>query len=602
MPKKKPVTPRVAKSRIEFNPNVYEPNIDQRADNSFWNARTVPEMIECIAQDPNIEIDARVMALNRERKPVMVEMNRATFLEAVRSEPKGVKLREFDSFNDTGGGYGQLGGYNQANSGLIGDDYVPLLGGPFNKQQYIHDYLQGHSQAFFAFHHDPIARMIITTTRDFVLGRSFRIDCKGPDAAIAEPYWRGVEKVNNLPTLVDQVAIELGLYGEVMSWELPDGQTKIEYQVPPNEKSPQGFFPRFRLIDPSVIWDIITYPEDITRVLAYQWVAPTQYQIYTNDKTSGTRVPSLKFIYQQIPASQVDHFKVNVVSNEKRGRGDLYPILGYLKRLRDIVSYSLISEQKKAAWSIDTEIDGNQDDINAYADGQASLGTIPPAGSEFIHSSKVKRTYLGNEGNSSQISQSWEWCANMIAASTIPISYWGTSSTHGGASRASSMVATEPVAKRFEMRRKEVENFIKRIYERSMAKFGIDSYCEVTFPEIVVQDRSAKLADMEMAQANHWLSQKRVAEMASKEFDISEYDYDQEMANIKAEGDLDLTVLNPLTGGGSAGSAPASGQLKTGMDAMSKGQTSGLGSGDQRTAVAPASGQDKHSLRMNRGG
>src|SRR5260221_312108 len=82
---------------------------------------------------------------------------------------------------------------------------------------------------------------------------------------------------------------------------LQNNATKIGYQLRPGQEVPTGIIPRMRLIDPSVIWDIITYPEDITRVLAYVWVAPTQYQIYT-----APGISTLKFIYQQIPSDQVD--------------------------------------------------------------------------------------------------------------------------------------------------------------------------------------------------------------------------------------------------------------------------------------------------------
>lgn len=541
--------------------NKYEPNIDLReTTDDFWKVKTVPEMMELLEKRADIDIDARVMGMNKGQPIFGVKMDKKSFLEAAGSTATpNINLREMqyaaptlkfkENFNDSDNASAGFG-YGISNAGLVGSDFVPLLGGPFNHQQYIHDYLQATSQSFFAYHHDPIARLIVNLICDFSLGRSFRLDAVADDHVteqIAQALWDATDKVNDFENMMNQVAKEISIYGEEMVWELPDSWSKIEYKIKTGQDSPAAFLPRFRLIDPTVIWDIITYPEDITRVLAYQWVAPTQYQIYTKDNKTGTTVPSLKFIYQQIPASQVDHWKINCVSDEKRGRGDMYPVLGYLKRLRDSVNYKVISEQKNSAWSIDTSIDGSQEDIQAYYQSQQQIGTFPPAGSEFIHSMKVKREYLGNNKTGGGGTETWEWCANMIAAGTgIPISYWGVSSGHG-MSRASSMVATEPVVKKFEMRRRVFERILKRVFERTMNRFGIKAECEITFPEIVVQDRSAKLADLQLAQTNEWFSRERAATLASKEFDINKYDFDTEQDDIKNEQSLPQPMGSPLT-------------------------------------------------------
>lgn len=553
--KLKTVQPRVRKNKlIEKQLDSYEPSLPENRGDEFWDVNSIPAMCELLARRKDVELDARVMAISEAGAlSYGHRISKEKFLEHAGDRSPRInfsKLRE-SGFNDSLNSSIQAG-YGSSNDGLVGSDYVPLLGGPFYHQQYINGFLQATSQSFFAYHHDPIGRMIINTMVEFALGRSFRVDAKCSDEKmqkVAQALWDATAKVNDIEMMMSQAAKEIGIYGENMVWELPDSWSKIEYKLKFGQESPQAFLPRFRLIDPTVIWDIITYPEDITRVLAYQWVAPTQYQIYTHDKTSGQSVPSLKFIYQQIPASQVDHYKVNVVSDEKRGRGDLYPVLGYMKRLRDLVNYRVISAQKNAAWSIDTTIDGSQDDIDAYYADQQSLGTFAPGGSEFIHSSKIKREYLGNSGGGGSADASWEQCANMIAAATLPISYWGISTSHG-MSRASSMVATEPVVKKLEMRRRVYERMLMRMFERTMNRFGIEAECEVTFPEMVVQDRSAKIADLLLVNQSDIFSRRRVSEMISKEFDVSKFDFDQEQQEIREEASLPQPMQNPLSSPG----------------------------------------------------
>jgi hypothetical protein len=66
-----------------------------------------------------------------------------------------------------------------------------------------------------------------------------------------------------------------------------------------------------------------------------------------------------------------------------------------------------------------------------------------------------------------------------------------------------------------------------------LSHFGITDEVEVTFPEIISQDRSSKLRDISVAEINGWISKKRAAQMAAEEFAIDNYDYDKELDEIK---------------------------------------------------------------------
>lgn len=504
--------------------------------------RTTVDLIKRLRESGD-EIDATVLAISKDGKNYnRVKMNKATFTEKWKAGDKRAwSFREFGSFdNDT----------EDSNSGCgkIGDDYVPLLGGPFYKQLYQYDYLRMHSLAFHAYHHDPIAHRLVHLLRDMVLGRGFRVDCKNTKGLL---LWRAFEEANDLETLVDQMVIELSVCGELLLWELPYPQSRIVYKLGPDQKVPEAVLPRFRLIDPSVIWEIVTYPEDITRVLYYQWVAQTQYQIYTGSD-QGNAVPGSKWIFQQIPASEVTHFKVNSFSNEKRGRSDLFPILGYLKRLRDSVNYSIVSLQKNSAWSIDTTIEGNQPDLDAYIAAQQSLGEYPPAGSEFVHTKKIERKYLGNDSKSggSGHGSPFDWCLDMICIGFgVPVSYMGGASASAH-TRASAAIGTEPVTKMLQKRQQIVENILKKMAAKLFQRFDLTASIEVTFPEIIVQDRSVKLRDTFLAANEDAISHRRASEIAAKELGITEYDYHTEQKEIMAQpGGLAPLTAQPIVPG-----------------------------------------------------
>lgn len=532
------------KNGLIFDPKKYEYREDWVPAKSALDVHSTSEMIEFLRKNPHSQIDARVCGISASGDRGMRKMTRKDFLEAAaRRDSK--RLREaVDSFAIDSGFDSQIVGSS---------DFTPLMGGPFNKQLYYRDYLRMIATCFYAYHHDPAARAVVSILCDFTMGRGFQLHAERPEAQI---LWDAFAEVNNFAGQMDHCAMETSIYGENMWWWLPNNQARISYQPRQGEVVPKGIIPRIRLIDPSNIAEIITVPEDmIEGILYYVWMAPTQYQMYTRDNQ-----PSAKFIYNQIPAEQIIHEKINSVSNEKRGRSDYFPALGYMKRLRDGVNYSLVAQQKASAWCIDTTIQGDDQDISDYITQQTALGTIPTAGSEFVHTASITRAYLSN-GATSKGGESpvFNWCLNMIAmASGIPVSYLGIHLA-GGSSRASALVATEPVVKRFERRQLTYERTIRKIFNELMRKFDIQSGCDIKFPELLTQDRSSLIRDLTLAQNNDWLSHSRCMEIAAGEFDVKDFNPETEMEQIKADqaarGGLegnpdDPAATNPLTAAG----------------------------------------------------
>lgn len=486
------------------------------------------------------DIDARVLAVKPETGEVGVrKLDRESFLREAKEAGKGSsRLKEADAFATDGD--------LSPSVGNVGEDFIPLLGGPFYRQLYQADYMRSVNAAYWAWNHDPFAHQALNIKRDFTLGRGFRVDS---DNAAALALWRAFEKANKLQEQMWQFALEVSLYGESMFWKLPNNNTQVVQSPYAGQVIKKGLIPRVKIIDPSVMWDIITDPENLDPIY-YVWLAPTNYQVFSGLE-KGKSIPSSKFIFQQIPANQINHYKVNVVSNEKRGRSDLFPALGYLKRLRDSINYEIIRQQKQSSYGIDTTIRGSQADIDNYISEQQAIGTIAPAGSEFVHTDAIERKYMAPEGGKGGASSSFEWCLSAVASAIgIPISYFGTHLS-GGQTRASAVVATEPVAKAFEMRQQLYERVIHDLWDYCMEWAGIAAECEVTFPDIVTQDRAAKLKDLALAQSQGWLSRKTVATMAAKELGDTTFEYELEKAEMDREkGELkteEPTLTSPLT-------------------------------------------------------
>jgi hypothetical protein len=498
------------------------------------------ELIQALESGRNdIDVEAKVIQFDKRSKTYSyARLHKKEFLEAVKKNKNKKSFKEaLDLFaydlDDTGGGI------------LGGPDPIQLIGGPFTKQLYYYDYIRMHALSFYAYHHDPIARAIVHITRDFTLGRGFRVDSDN-EAALA--IWRAFEKVNDLQKLMDYVGLESSVYGETMIRWLPNQETAFAYNIQPGQEPPKGVIPRIIVTDPSTVWEIVTFPEDISRILYYQIMYPTQYQTFSGTD-AGKPVPTTKYVVEQVPPKEMMHWKLNSASNEKRGRSDLFPILSYLKRIRDSVNYQLVFLQKQSSWAIDTTIDGNQADVDRYVSSMEQIGTIPTAGSEFAHTKKIERTYLNNSGGGGKGggAEAFHWAMNMICAGVgIPYSYFGFQDA-SGQTRASALVATEPVAKKFQKRQEFFERIILDLAEELMSRFGIKgAKFEVTFPELIVQDRSAKIKDLIAVEQSGYLSRERVGQIIAKEFGITDFNWEDEQAKIAAQSETQTAPLTSL--------------------------------------------------------
>jgi len=557
---------QVLAAQAEFDPKTYlfDDRFKPGNPSDFPSVHTIPEMMSCLESQKDVEASGVFIEATKDgRYRYRKFENKAQLKEGWKRGNSLRKMREARFRENSPTWAGQ-------NAGLVGDDFVPLLGGPFNKQPYLYDYLRAHAYCFHEYHHHPLARAIVHITRDFVLGGGYRVDSEDEKALV---LWRAFEEANQLEQMMEDIVKEASIYGENMIWWLPNNETFIGYNDRPGQEPPQGLIPRIRLIDPSTCWEIVTMPEDIHRVLFYWLVFPTQYQIKTGS-LAGQPVPTSKFITQQIAASDVMHFKYNCVSNEKRGRSDLFPVLGYLKWVRDCINYKLIALKKQAAWTEDVIVQGSQADVDQISAALRQLGEFEPAGSRFVHTDKIKREYLatavGSQGKDETIMEG----ISMIAAGTqIPVTYFGLS-MQAGASRAGAVVGTEPVAKKFERRQLEVTRVIKALWRKFQDQYGIKgAECSVTFPEIITQDRTAKLKDIKFAEDCGYIARSTAAPIAAKELELGdEYDYDKEKALISEEEDppimpnigapLTAPAGSPAQGGG--GSAPKSPSLSGG--------------------------------------
>ncbi len=486
------------------------------------------------------------------------------------------------------------------------DEYIPIMGGPFNHQLYLHDMLDALAKSFEAWNHNPLAHQGVKITTHFVLGRGVSYKARDP---LVQKRWSDWWKKNKMDARIEEWSDMLSRDGELMVRKFKNGATKEIF---------------VRWLDPSTIWEIVTDLEDIERVFYYHQQYPTAYQVLygggADPKFNPTNFGSSKYVINQIPADEVIHVKINCSPNEKRGRSDLFNVLGWLKRYKDFQTAVVLRAIVQSTFAWKNKLKGTQTDVDAFI---SEFGTVQPEfGSVYVENEASDLQPMAVTQGSAGALDDCPGIVNAIAVGLgIPKEYFGLSE-HG--SRATAVVASEPGVKKFQARQLILGRVLKSIAEdwfkneiankaipasqpdtgedadlaavsrwvlANAAKFPYlggaiqamiarvigaskptDGEIEFEFPEIAVEDRSAKIKDLEIAHQDKVISHRRLSTSIAKELGIEEYDYDKEKAEIEKESIESMSSLYP----------PPDPDASPEDDQQPEKPGGGLGAGDKR--------------------
>lgn len=436
----------------------------------------------------------------------------------------------------------------------IQDTYLPTSNSPTAKQQLWVDYQSMHAKAFEAATKNPIAKRIVKIIPQFVVGRN--VVGKTPDPNF-QSEWNKFWKLNAMALRVKRQVGDLVIFGEIFNRFF---------------RTQRGLVTRS--LDPSTIWDIVTNPEDLEDVLYYH----QQYMVTMNSPVASiTQLLPATLIIRQIPADEVDHFKINSTSFEKRGRSELYAILGWLLRFKEFMNDRVLLNKMKAMFALDVAVEGDPNEVDAV---RAQFAEPPGTGSAVVHNKTVEVEFKNPNANAQDAQADADMLLQIIAVGAgVSKHFLGVSKDQ---SRAGALISTEPDVKNFEDYREIVESMLEKAGDRikELKKIPDDVLMEFVFPSIAQEDRTAKLKDIALAEAMDYFSKRRAAGMVAHEFDITNYDYDEEQATILIERQLDPVIAtgfqqqqkiapDPFAAlggmeGGEAGMEPANGDTVTG--------------------------------------
>lgn len=535
MPTPVPTSPPQKKNRVEarlIEAPAYEPDLTayglQRSGTDIVPIVACPDIEPAKAmRDPKVTIDARLWEGQFDKHGRLRESRVTDRLSRTDIEARYTRLRESAKLSESdwfsmGGSPLGFGGQNALTS-----NYVPLIPGPATRQQYWADYWASSAKCFEASTHSGIARRACKAMVNFPLSRGVAWKIKDQKAQAAwETFW----KVNKMRSRFRQIAYDLSVFGEQFLRYFPQRQGLV-----------------IRQLDPATIYEIVTDQEDLETVFFYHQQFQTRMEMYSppvsnRAPTGPTQTGVTRYIIRQIDYAEVDHYTVNVVSGEARGRSDLFPVLGDLKRMRDLLTSKVVQQDLLTRVMAILKANGTGADLNRV------LNTIFPNGQPPAPGTIVALNEATDlqpfEYNASGVREDFtyeELTDSIVAGVGISRADLGLSPASGsGTTQSTALTSQTSGGKTYEERQELLDEILHDMKDRVMADAGINGEVdfEFIFPELAKEDRSAKLRDLEQSEANGWIAKKTAATQAASELGLGQYDYDAEMELIIAEFDL----------------------------------------------------------------
>src|SRR5579884_1693182 len=405
-------------------------------------------------------------------------------------------------------------------------------------------YLEVHNQCFEAYNANPLAFAIVELTTSFVLGKGITVAAKNPRVQrVLMDFWD--HPSNHMDERVYSLCTELSLFGEQF----------VRFFVNKYDGSVQ-----IRQIDPSLIDQIETDPEDIETPLRYHRRPIGQVM----SATSGDPAPFDPNKPQDTEGDwfkageEVMHFAINKVSNAKRGKSDLATLLPWLRRYKDWLTDRVRINKYKGAFLYDVRLQGA--DKKTIDRKRMEYNYPPEPGSVIIHNEAETWTAVQPQINANDAYQDGRAIKLMVAVgASLPEHYLsdGTSST-----RATAAEMGLPTLLRFQRRQKTMRNMLTCILDRVIAearKAGrigprVDTSYDILFPEIDSSDNQALsqgvyylVQGLVMAKQQGWVSDETAMQLLFQCVN-EEVDVHEELAKIAQRNALGSKPL-PQQGG-----------------------------------------------------
>ncbi|MBE3561059.1 MAG: hypothetical protein IMW89_17830, partial [Ktedonobacteraceae bacterium] len=408
--------------------------------------------------------------------------------------------------------------WGQMASGCEEDFYWRSLSNSFSQKDVIPaTNLEIHHQCYEAYNANPLAFAIIELTTSFVLGEGVTVSAANRRVqALLDAFWQHPE--NRMDERIYSLCTELALYGELFIHFFVnryDGTVVI------------------RQIDPSLIDQIETDPEDIEK--------PLRYHCRPIDQPASDLTGERQGRWLQA-GSEVLHIAINKVSNARRGRSDLATLLPWLRRYKDWLTDRVRLNKFRTAFLWDVTLSGA--DKRTIDRKRMEYAYPPEPGSVLIHNEAEKWSAVRPEIQASDVSEDGRAIKLMVAVGALLPEHYLSDGDNGNRATAAEM--SLPTLLKFKRRQRVLKYLLTCILDRVIeearraGKLGprADTSYTITFPEIdsgeqqtLARSVSWLVPALQAARQQQWISDETAMQLLF-EFCGKEVNVQEERAKI----------------------------------------------------------------------
>jgi hypothetical protein len=352
-------------------------------------------------------------------------------------------------------------------------------------------YLEIHNQCYEAYNANPLANYIIEITTNFVLGTGISVTATNRRVQrLLDAFWDDPE--NHMATRVYSLCTELSLYGELF----------VRFFV-----NPFSGALKIAQIDPSLIDQIETDPDNIEKSLRFHqrpiglggasWNAGTPPS--GMPPTPGSAAGETGYLGDPLTEGvwyeagrQVAQFKINSVSNAKRGKSDLATLLPWLRRYKDWLTDRVRINKYKGAFLWDIQLSGA--DAKTIDRKRMQYAYPPDPGSIIVHNESEQWSAVQPKIEAGDAEADGRAIKMIIAMGAgLPEHYLAEG---GNVTRATAAEMGLPTFRKFQRRQDTFGLVIRVILDRVLDEAtrvgalpaGADRSYRVIFPELAPGD------------------------------------------------------------------------------------------------------------------
>jgi hypothetical protein len=281
--------------------------------------------------------------------------------------------------------------------------------------------------AYWLYETNGIARGVLETTRDFVVGEGVGFETEDPDVKLAlEKFWS--DPVNLFDLKLPKKVLELGLYGE---------------QCYPVFTSQYAGNSRLGYIDPANIKEVVADPENAEILVGVALKTRgnkkgKRYQVVLDGDPADMLSAEGLALRDSFADGECYYFTINSVSNATRGRSDLMTIADWLDAYEELLFDRLDARGAMQTYVWDYTFKGlTEEQI------KEKLKDLPPPkrGSVFAHNENVERDAIAPDLKADDASKDATMFKNhILGARGIPPTWFA----EGGDVNRASAAEMEP--------------------------------------------------------------------------------------------------------------------------------------------------------------